>query len=87
MFMSRTPNFSLNNDNNPADYFSSFDVFGNLAHFDFVVGCYVLVLLLGKLQSVPIYQNTVGFQAILLSLFTTANLWLSFNRFALAFFV
>ena len=61
MLMSRTPNFSINNDNNPANYCVIFYIFGNLAHVNFVVGCYVLSLLLGKLQSVSIYQNTVGF--------------------------
>jgi hypothetical protein len=38
------PNFSLNNDNNPADYCVIFDILGNLAQVYFVVGCYVLAL-------------------------------------------
>ena len=38
------PNFSLNNDNNPANYCVTFDILGNLAHVYFVVGCYVLAL-------------------------------------------
>ena len=44
--MSRTPNFSINYDNNPANYCVIFYIFGNLARVNFVVGCYVLSLLL-----------------------------------------
>jgi hypothetical protein len=48
VLMSRTPNFSLNNDNNPANYCEIFYILGNLAHVYFVVGCYVLALSLGR---------------------------------------
>ena len=55
MLMSRTPNFSINNDNNPANYCVIFYIFGNLAHVNFVVGCYVLSLLLEVLVVRIIY--------------------------------
>ena len=60
--MSRTPNFSINNDNNPANCCVIFYIVGNLAHVNFVVGCYVLSL---SLEALMMYDVIIFLIAVL----------------------